>query len=102
MPQGLQTWDANGVLTVDVTDRLTKVLGTINTGKTTGSYTIGNFPNNDIWFTCIPLINTNNTKAIGPAVKISNGVISWDWSGVNNNSNNSSLIFAGLIIYGVY
>lgn len=29
MPQGLQVWDASGNLIVDVSDRLTRILGTI-------------------------------------------------------------------------
>lgn len=30
MPQGLQAWDSNGVLTLDVTDRLTRIIGVVN------------------------------------------------------------------------
>ncbi|KQE85723.1 hypothetical protein [Acinetobacter lactucae] len=102
MPQGLQTWDANENITLDLTDRLTKVLGTINTGTTNGSQNVGTFSNADFWFTCIPIANTNNVKAIGPSVKYANGLLSWDWSDTNNDPNNASIIYPGLIIYGVY
>lgn len=32
MPTGLQCWDANGNLTVDLTSRMTRLLGSINQG----------------------------------------------------------------------
>lgn len=32
MPTGLQCWDANGNLTVDLTSRMTRLLGAINQG----------------------------------------------------------------------
>lgn len=32
MPTGLQCWDANGNLTVDLTSRMTRLLGEINQG----------------------------------------------------------------------
>ncbi|CAL1777618.1 hypothetical protein BRC2024_KCUCJSVR_CDS_0153 [Acinetobacter phage vB_AbaM_KissB] len=101
MPQGLQVFDENGNVTVDLTDRLTKVLGLFRTGKTNGSRTVGTFPSSDFWYTCVPLLN-DNMKAVGPTVSYSNGVISWNWDGVNNDPNNTVIIFEGIIIYGVY
>jgi len=40
MPQGLQIWDAAGVLQLDITTRLTRIEGTIQTGTTSGSFVI--------------------------------------------------------------
>ena len=52
---GLRTWDANGVLTLDVTDRLTKILGTVtvraqnNTGSATRVNTVPAATNLNFW-----------------------------------------------------
>lgn len=40
MPQGLQIWDENGVLTLDITSRLTRLEGSVSTGVVNGSFVI--------------------------------------------------------------
>lgn len=41
MPAGLQVWDANGVLVLDITDSLAKTIGTITTQhQVAGSITV--------------------------------------------------------------
>lgn len=43
MPQGIQAWDANGVMTLDVTDRLTRIIGVVTVPSGTlssGSVTV--------------------------------------------------------------
>jgi len=49
MPQGLQVFDENGNLKIDITNRLCKVLGTLDTGFTAGSITDSNVQVGDIW-----------------------------------------------------
>ncbi len=49
MAQGLQIFDENGNCTLDLTDRLCKVLGTVDTGFTGGSITNPLFAEGDFW-----------------------------------------------------
>jgi hypothetical protein len=48
--QGLQVFDAGGTVVLDVTDRLTRVLGSFSTGTTSGSITDNNLASGTPWF----------------------------------------------------
>ncbi len=50
MPEGSQCWDASGKLILDVTDRLTRLLGVISTRTTNGSYTDSELSTGDPWW----------------------------------------------------
>ena len=49
MPQGLQVFDENGNIVVDVTDRLTKILGSFETHGKDGSITDDRLEGMDYW-----------------------------------------------------
>lgn len=40
MTAGLQVWDANGVLVLDITTRLTRLVGSLDTGTSNGSFAL--------------------------------------------------------------
>lgn len=77
MPQGLQVWDANGVLTLDITTRLTRLVGSITTGVVDGSYTIP-------FETGSPFIVVMDNSQIytrrGPGVWLEGYIIRWAFS----------------------
>ncbi len=50
MPQGLQCRDAGDNLILDVTDRLTRLLGIISTGTTNGTHTDPELSTGDPWW----------------------------------------------------
>lgn len=97
MAQGLQCFDANGNLTLDVTDRLTRVLGQFNTNSLDGSITDSNLASGSPWI-------FESSSSISPAldvspltVKIEGTTITWayvDTSGVPKLNKR--------FIYGVY
>lgn len=49
MPQGLQVFNASGNCILDVTDRLTMVLGEFDTGLINGSITNDMLLNGEVW-----------------------------------------------------
>lgn len=51
MPQGIQCWDANGNLVLDLTDRLSRVLGRVTIPINTSGYiTDARFAQGEIWW----------------------------------------------------
>nr|DAL63676.1 MAG TPA_asm: hypothetical protein [Bacteriophage sp.] len=102
MTVGLRVRDVStGQVTVEVTDRLTRVIGTFNTGTASGSLTVSDFSSGSGW-ACIleaprPSLNIANNYRY-PRVRISGDVISWDFPGPYA----SWLAVACDVIYGVY
>lgn len=51
MPQGLQCWDASGNLILDLTDRITRVLGQVNIAAGASGYiTDARFATGTMWW----------------------------------------------------
>lgn len=95
MPQGLQCWDSNGNMTLDVTDRLTRLLGTAETGVSNGSISDENLSAGTPWFV---LRDTSDYEMLTEAtcsVTISGNTISWVFSSTGTKTNKK-------IVYGVY
>lgn len=98
MAQGVQCWDASGNIILDVTDRLTRVLGTVTTNKVNGSITDLNLLTGIPWFTQI--IKSDGTTI--PArewwatfiVSVSGSELSWKYIYSNYKLNYR-------IVYGV-
>lgn len=104
VPQGLQVFDENGNVVVDITDRLTKVLGTASIRPTTTAGTITNAlinSNTTLWYVIANVEYSASTTSINadlelPVLTQTNGGVHWEYV---NNSNYK----AGIdIIYGVY
>ena len=94
MAQGLQCFDNNGNKVLDVTDRLTRVLGTFDTGTSNGSISDTNLANGIPWYITQ---NSAEAKWYGKApfsVNISSNNISWTFG--------DGTIVSRKIIYGVY
>ena len=104
VPQGLQVFDENGNVVVDITDRLTKVLGTASIRPTTTAGTITNaliVDSNKMWY-AITSVNFNQSWTVMdadiemPVLTQINGGISWEY--VKNSRYKAGID----IIYGVY
>lgn len=84
MPAGLQIFDASGAERLSLTDRLTRVVGTIPASSVSGSIDVPAFSlGTPFWFLL------EQTEIFGPEVTISGTTLSW----VKN---------ASTIMYGVY
>lgn len=93
MPAGFQVWDASGNLIVTVTDRLTRVLGQVDTGTSNGSITDGNFSLGSPFFYYVSY--SNSRPIYQPVITLTGISLSWSF-------NVSSPRFGGRIIYGIY
>lgn len=94
MPQGLQVWDAAGNLTLDLTDRIGRLLGIATlTSPTDGNLTDAGFASGTPWFVCLPYSGGASST---PDVSIAGNVISWDF--VTGGSYSATY----KLIYGVY
>ena len=80
MPQGLQVWNENGVLQIDVTSRLGILLGNVDTGTSDGSITVSNFSLGTPYFfaTALSLIPP---YGLIPAVWVSGNTLNWQFIG---------------------
>ncbi|SFM09004.1 hypothetical protein [Pelosinus propionicus] len=92
--QGLQCWDANGNLILDVTDRLTRVLGQFETGTTSGSITDNSLTTGTPW-----MISHRKPTAIADhkaqcVVTFSGKVLSWSFG--------TGVAISHKITYGVF
>lgn len=82
MPAGIQIFDANGNKTLDYTESLTRISGTIYPRTVTGSYTINNPNNERIWLDVYSI----NTKSEYPfaycplSISINGNTVSWKYS----------------------
>jgi hypothetical protein len=98
VPQGLQTWDASGALLVDITDRLTRFLGTISiSAGAPGTVTDNGFLTGAPF--CISLRtaagtpNFLNNTMVPPVVSFAGNVMSYNAASPSGDH---------LLIYGVY
>lgn len=101
VPQGLQVFDKNGNITIDVTDRLTQVVGIYTIPRTSreGSITVPNIGNNKVWFT----FNIKGTYNIPYIIWIDNDTIRYKITTVNYSDPLKLLSSNSVInlIYGV-
>ncbi len=95
MSQGLQCFDATGKLILDVSDRLTRVLGEFNTGTQNGSITDDNFKDGFPWI--FSLSPSGDELFITAEFSISDNTISWVFTDQSNAPRRNKLI-----LYGVY
>lgn len=87
MAFGMTVWDASGVESHTISDRLTRVLGIVSTSTASGSVTDSRLTNGTPWFA----IQAPTWEANGKVVSFSGDTMSW-------TSGN----FSGNIVYGIY
>ena len=101
MPQGLQCWDASGNLVLDVTDRLTRILGEVGTGTTSGSVNDANFATGTPWF----FVRDNSPQTFDESgiatnypcrIWIDGNTLNWEFS------TSTAYPISRNILYGVY
>lgn len=91
MPQGLQAWDENGVIILDLTTKLTKILSQATASGSAGSLVDNRLTLGSGAFT-IPLRSPTSSRTENyPSISISGNTISW-------TSGNVSVPF----LYGIY
>lgn len=102
MPQGLQVFDENGNVVVDITDRLIKYLGVVEINGTNGSLTNDELSEGDLWYYPLNIKNPPPTPSIhteyhAPIITKSGKNISWDYGSYQANTRLSMVL-----LYGVY
>lgn len=75
MPAGIQCWDAAGNLTLDMTDRIVKVLGVVDTGTGGGSIWVPGFSAGTGWFYAAAV--DGGMRASPPTTTINGNTLSW-------------------------
>lgn len=99
MANGFQVFNASGQLVVDITDRLTRVIGQVESGSAPGSIQVPAF---GVYGAPWAFVQQRNASAdqFGKRtarVTISGTTLSWDFPGLA-----SWQILPATIIYGVY
>lgn len=97
MPQGMQVWDANGVLIMDITDNLPRFIGSVNTGVIAGSVAIPDFAGGRGFAYSTDVTGTYPGDAVNrPIFQVSTSGISWDWGSGPPTRRSTT------ILYGVF
>lgn len=97
MSQGLQVFDSSGNLMIDITNRLTRYIGIVDTGANSGQLTNDALVGGDLWISVIGMGagTFNNSQPIEyPRIEKSGNTLTWSYS----TAYKIQLIFA----YGVY
>jgi len=99
MPVGTQFFDANGKLTLDFTDKVGRVLGSIETGTIPGSITDARFLTGRPFF-IFRGYNVPGARGLpAPVISIAGTTLSWT---AGNSADVGVPNVNGLIVYGVY
>ena len=102
MPQGLQVFDENGVCVLDVTERLTRCIGSINISGTHGEVRLSGVPSADFWFACTNIKTDGYTspaqkELMVPGITYKDGVLRWDINVLGDGKS-----FSATVLYGTY
>lgn len=89
MPAGIQIFDENGNKTLDYTESLTRIKGTICPRTVTGSYTINNPNNGRIWLDIYSIdTSTDRFFSYCPiSISVNGNTISWAYSTQSSNKD---------------
>ncbi|QBC44470.1 hypothetical protein [Iodobacter fluviatilis] len=87
MAQGLRVYDEQGRLTLDMTDRVSKILGSVRVAGS-GTAWAPLLQGNQLWAVFVP----DDTYIIPPAITISGNTVSWS----------AGESYSGLIYYGSF
>ena len=94
MPQGLQVFDEHGNITIDVTDRLTQVIGIIRITSPVGSIDVDVDGNRKLFYT---ISKSHSLWIDGEYIMIDGHKICWDFSRVTPLVANGGIE----VVYGV-
>jgi hypothetical protein len=102
MPQGLQVFDQDGTLLVDVTDRLVKYLGVVQINGTNGSITNDELSEGNLWYYPLnikmpPPTPSIHTEYHMPTITKNGKSISWNYGSYPADKRLSMVL-----LYGVY
>lgn len=105
MPAGLQIFDAAGVLTLDITDRLTKLFGTTDVSDN-GSLTDARFADGVPFAALVPrdsyfqfnVSSSSNRIKVFPAVTFSGNTMTWTYPALGTGWEKAAVT----IFYGLY
>lgn len=97
MAWGLRLRDSAGNVLVDITTRLTRMIGSLQTGTTNGSITdVAGFTGQSVWWALVP------TGAVGiklaPAVTYNASTKTLSWATPSGRPSHTNCV----LIYGVY
>lgn len=100
MPAGIQIFDANGNKTLDYTESLTRISGTICPRTITGSYTIDNPNNERIWLDVYYLYWVYCPISIS----INGNTISWKYNTQSSDGDRAKNLdkYGATIRYGTF
>lgn len=98
MPQGIQTWDASGRVTLDITERLTVLLGTVYANGSNGSVAVA-LPGGEFWALVLAENNLFADTANVPEVTYESGRVVWRYTSWSTNTASNR---PATIMYGVY
>lgn len=94
---GLRVRDkVTGMVTLEITDRITRVIGKVDTGTAPGSITVPQFEDNDAWVVRSELVPDIVNTAKRPIPVISGTTLSWSFPTGYGSAMSATLI------YGIY
>lgn len=95
MTAGLQVFDAAGRITLDVTDRICKVLGSVTIAAgSSGSVALPDLQGNQPFVMFVP--DEWNVGALMPSISVGSALISWGYG------SSWSTKVGGVMTYGVF
>lgn len=102
MPQGLQVFDKNGICILDLTERLTRYIGSVNISGTHGEVRLSGISSADFWFACTNIKIDGYTspaqkELMVPGITYKNGVLHWDINVLGDGKS-----FSATVLYGTY
>jgi len=86
----------NGAIILEITDRLSREVGSVYTGTSPGSFTVPMSIPGDVYF----YVSSGTNIWLMPEVVLSGRTISWSWAGASGSAVPSRA--AATIVYGVY
>lgn len=97
MAQGLQVFDANGNIILDVTDRITKYLGSIRIAGTDGSVTVDGLGDGELWY-YIKDYSITIGLLTPPTITKNGDILSWAYNYPDTRYKPMYIT----IVYGIY
>lgn len=102
MPQGLQVFDEKGICILNITERLTRCIGSINISGTHGEVRLSGISSADFWFACTNIKIDGYTspaqkELMVPGITYKNGVLHWDINVLGDGKS-----FSATVLYGTY
>lgn len=78
VPQGIQVFDQNGSISLEVTDRLTQVVQIVDTYDLTGSVYIPTTGDQKVWAIYEMLSGGTSTSGLGVVLTINGNTVYWE------------------------